>query len=125
MYFSTSPPFRLDRRHEAIEIAIQELDGLLRRQGGGQPGVVPHVREQDGRADAADLAPPDGAGQNGPVGLIADVDAQHVVEVVMEDADLHHGRNRRHHKPQNPQALLAKSLRGAGRKGQAVVGCRW
>ena len=114
--------FRLDRGHKAVEKAIQELDGPLRRQGGGDPGVVPHVGEQDGRADSADLTPPDGAGQDGPVWLIADVDPKDIIEVMIADADLHHGRNRRHHKPQNPQALLAKSVRGAGREGQAVLG---
>jgi hypothetical protein len=62
------------------------------------------------------LAPPDSAGQNGPVGLVADIDAQHRVEAVIDGADLDHGRNGRHHKPENPQALLAKSLRGAGRE---------
>src|SRR5215207_4436006 len=63
--------FRLDWWHQAIKVAVQELDGLLRRQGGGQASVVSHIGKQDGRADPADLAPPDGAGQNGPMWLVA------------------------------------------------------
>src|SRR3954452_18643396 len=51
MYFRTSPPRRLDRGHKAVEVAVQEFDGLLGRQGGGQASVVPHVGKQDGRAD--------------------------------------------------------------------------
>src|SRR4051794_11277301 len=88
--------FRLDRGHEAVEVAIQELDGLLRRQGGGDPGVVPHVGKQNGRADPADLTSPDGAGQNGAMGRVTNVDPKDIIEVMMQDADLHHGRNRRH-----------------------------
>ena len=56
------------------------------------------------------------------MGLVPNVDPKHVVEVMIDGADLHHSRNRRHHKAQNPQALFAKTLRSAGRKGQAVVG---
>ena len=46
---------------------------------------------------------------------------QHRVETVIDGADLDHGRNRRHDKPQNPQALLAEPVRGAGGEGQAVL----
>src|SRR3954451_9213179 len=62
---------RLNRWDQAVEVAIQQLNCLLRRQGGGQASVVPHVGKQDGRADAADLASPDGARQNGSVGFVA------------------------------------------------------
>src|SRR3954470_1626678 len=110
-----------DEAHGRLEPSL-EFDGLFGRQGGGEPGVVPHIREQDGRSDPADLTPPDGAGQDRSVGLVTDVDAQHIVEVLMEGADLHHGRHGRHDKPQNPQALLAQALRGTGRERQAVVG---
>ena len=54
--------------------------------------------------------------------LVADIDAQHRVELLVEEAHLHHRRQRRHDEAQDRDILVAEAVLGAGGEGDAVLG---
>ena len=59
---------RLDRRHQAIEIAVEQTDHLLAGQPVAERRETAQVRDQEHRADALDVAAPDPALQDALAG---------------------------------------------------------
>jgi hypothetical protein len=56
------------------------------------------------------------------VGLVPDIDAQNVVEALVDRAHLHHGREGRHDLAQDREAALAEAFAGPGRERNPVLG---
>src|SRR3712207_7363711 len=61
----------------------------------------------------------DGARQDRPMGLVADIDPQHVIEPLVDRAHLHHGREGGDDLAQDRELSLAEALGGPGREGDA------
>src|SRR5262249_46745261 len=63
---------RRDRRNLAVEIAVQEIDELLRGEPVRPRGETAHVGEPDDGGDALDVAAPDVAGEDPLPGMMSD-----------------------------------------------------
>ena len=64
---------RDDRRHLAIEIAVEQLDQVLRRQPLRKRREAAHVGQPDHGVDRLEVAAPDPSGQDLLAGMAADV----------------------------------------------------
>ena len=95
MNFSTSPPCCEDRRHLAVEIAVEQIDQLLRRQSLRQRREAAHVREPDDGADFLDEAAPDFAHEDALAGLAADIGVEQIRRGPPQRADFGDARQRR------------------------------
>ena len=84
-----------DRRHLAVEIAVEQIDQLLRRQPFGQRREAAHVRQPDHGADFLDEAAPDFAGQDALAGLMADIGVEQIGGGPPQRADFRDPRQRR------------------------------
>ena len=62
-----------DRRHLAIEIAIEQTDKSLRRQPIGKPGEAAHIGKPDRGVDVFGVAAADAAGKDTLAGILADI----------------------------------------------------
>ena len=71
--FQHIPAVRLHRLGDTLEVAIQELDHLLRGQVVGERRRAPQVRGHDHRPDALATTTADLAGENPRAGLAAEV----------------------------------------------------
>jgi len=67
-----------DRRHLAIEIAIEQTDQSVRRQPVGEPGEAAHVGQPDRGVNVFGVAAPDAAGKDALAGVLADIGRQQI-----------------------------------------------
>jgi hypothetical protein len=91
----------MDRRHLAIEIAIEKSDELERRHPVGARGKAAHVREPDRGADRLDIAAADAAGQDALAGAAAHICVEQHDRVAMARADLGDARQRQLEPPKS------------------------
>ena len=64
---------RPDRRHLAVEIAVENIDHDFRRQPIGQRGETAQVRQPDRRMHRLGVAAADLAAENPLAGAVADI----------------------------------------------------
>ena len=77
-----------DRRHLAIEIAIEQIDQSLRRQTVGKLGEAAHVGEPDRRVNLLGMAAADLPGEHALAGILPDIGRQQNVRHPVQGANL-------------------------------------
>ena len=122
MNFSTSPPCGRDRRHQLVEIEVEPVQHLLRRQPVRQHGEVAQVAQQQRRLQRLDVAAPDMAFQDAPAGERADIGVEQRRLGQPQQADLAGAAQGRDDALQQGAAVRPEALRpprgedrGAGR----------
>ncbi len=78
----------LERRHQGVEVAVQERDHPVSGQAVAQSGEAAQVGEQDHRVDALDVAAADPPLEDAPPRAVADVGAQQRARDPAERMDL-------------------------------------
>src|ERR1051326_3235574 len=111
-----------DRRHLTVEILVEQVDQLLRRQPLGGGGEASHVREPDHRSDRFDMAAADFAHQDPLTGLAADIGVEQVRGGAPQGADFGDPRQWRRDRFEIGELLGREAARLLRRPGRDVNG---
>jgi len=84
-----------DRRHLAVEIAIEQIDQILRRQRVGQRGEAAHVGQPDRGVDRLGIAAANMSREHALAGVLADISGQEIAGDAIPGADFGDPRQRR------------------------------
>ena len=83
-----------DRRYLAVEIAIEQIDQILRRQRVGQHGEATHVGQPDCGVDRLGIAAANMSGEHALAGILADISGQEIAGDAIPGADFGDARQR-------------------------------
>ncbi len=107
-----------DGRHLRVEIAVEQIDEVLRRQAVGERGEAAHVRQPDRRLDRFGIAAADAPVEDALAGVAPDIGFEQRAGGAAQREDLGHPRQRRHHRLDAGDVAVAEPARRARRPGR-------